>query len=79
MTAKARKVRTLDVRPLIERGEEPFTQIMATVNVVAPGEDFLLISPFLPAPLIERLQSEGFDARPEYRSDGGWQTHFHRR
>jgi hypothetical protein len=33
---------------------------------------------FLPSPMIERLQSEGFQARPERRGDGGWQTYFSR-
>lgn len=71
-----RKPRTLDVRPLMARGEEPFAPIMQAVASLAPGEDFLLISPFLPSPLIEKLQSEGFQARPERRSDGAWQTLF---
>lgn len=79
MPPESRKVRTLDVRPMIMRGEEPFTKIMALVNTIERGDSFILVSPFLPSPLIERLQSEGFDARPEHRSDGGWQTHFHRR
>ncbi len=69
-------MKTLDVRPLIARGEEPFTKIMTLVHGVRPGGGFVLISPFVPAPLIEKLQSEGFTARPERRADGGWQTQF---
>lgn len=76
MPPESRKFRTLDVRPLIARGEEPFTKIMALVATIAPGEGFVLLTPFLPAPLIEKLQSEGFSARPERRADGGWQTQF---
>jgi hypothetical protein len=34
----------------------------------------LLITPFIPSPLIEKLHSEGFEARPEPRGDGSWQT-----
>ena len=71
-------MRTLDVRPMIARGEEPFSKIMALVAGTAPGEGFTIVSPFIPAPLIEKLQSEGYTARPEHRSDGGWQTQFHR-
>lgn len=78
MPPEPRKVRTLDVRPLIARGEEPFTKIMALVATVAPGESFVLLTPFLPAPLIEKLQSEGFETRPERRADGSWQTQFTR-
>ena len=76
MAFKSSKLSTLDVRPLIARGEEPFDKIMKAVSALAPGESFVLVTPFVPAPLIELLQSQGFDARPEHRADGGWQTQF---
>ncbi|HVU34985.1 MAG TPA: DUF2249 domain-containing protein [Opitutaceae bacterium] len=78
MPSEPRKPRLLDVRPLIARGEEPFTKIMATIAALGPGEGFVLVSPFLPSPLIEKLHAEGFQARPERRGDGSWQTHFTR-
>lgn len=70
------KTRTLDVRPLFARGEEPFTEIMTTIAALAPDEDLVLLTPFLPSPLIEKLRSEGFAARPERARDGTWRTHF---
>lgn len=78
MSHDTNQPRTLDVRPLIARGAEPFTKIMATVAALGPHEGLVLITPFLPSPLIEKLQSEGFQARPERRADGSWQTHFSR-
>lgn len=73
-----RKTRTLDVRPLMARGEEPFAKIMQTIASLGATEDLILVTPFLPSPLIEKLGSEGFHSRPERRGDGGWQTHFAR-
>lgn len=73
-----RKVHTLDVRPLIDRGEEPFYLIMATVAALGKDEALLLVSPFLPAPLIEKLQADGFVIHPERRLDGAWQTQLSR-
>ena len=73
-----RKTRTLDLRPIIAAGDEPFTKIMAAVAEVEVGETLLLVTPFLPSPLIEKLQGDGFSARPERRSDGSWQTAFRR-
>jgi uncharacterized protein (DUF2249 family) len=70
-----RKIRTLDVRPLIARGEEPFQKIMSTVAGLAAGESLMLVTPFLPSPLIEKLRAEGFTARPEHIA-GAWRTHF---
>jgi uncharacterized protein (DUF2249 family) len=78
MTSPRPKTRTLDVRPVFSRGEEPFRVIMTAIGSLEPGEALLLISPFIPAPLIEKLQSEGFSARPERRADGAWQTEFRR-
>lgn len=76
--AAERKLRTFDIRPMMANGEEPFTAIMEAVDALGPADDLVLITPFLPSPLIEKLHSEGFQARPERRADGGWQTHFSR-
>jgi hypothetical protein len=70
------KTRTLDVRPLLARGDEPFTEIMSTVADLGPDEHLLLLTPFLPSPLIEKLRADGFEARPERARDGTWRTHF---
>ena len=71
-----RKFQTLDVRPLITRGEEPRAKILAAVAALAPGDSLALVTPFLPSPLIEKLKADGFIARPERHGDGSWQTIF---
>lgn len=73
-----KRPRTLDVRPILARGDEPFQLILETVASLGPTEDLLVISPFLPSPLIEKLHSEGFRATPERRDDGAWTTYFTR-
>jgi len=73
-----RKTRVLDVRPLIASGGSPLEKIVAAATTLGPGESLLLITPFLPSPLIEKLQSEGFRGQPGRRGDGSWQTHFTR-
>ena len=79
MSAPKHKTRTLDVRSMMARGEQPFPTIMNAFAALADGESLLLITPFIPSPLIERVQSEGFEARPERRPEGSWQTSFSRR
>jgi uncharacterized protein (DUF2249 family) len=78
MPPESRKMHTLDVRPLIAQGKEPFSKIMQLVADLGPGESLLLIAPFLPAPLIERLKADGFTAKPERAADGAWRTLFAR-
>jgi uncharacterized protein (DUF2249 family) len=68
----------LDVRKLIVRGIEPFSEIRRRVDALSVGEGLAVISPFLPSPLIEKLQSENFASRAEPQSDGSWVTYFWR-
>lgn len=72
------KTKTFDVRPLLARGEEPFPAIRAKVDAIGPNEALLLIAPFMPAPLVELLRSEGFQSSIERRADGGWAVRFWR-
>jgi len=74
----APRARKLDVRPLLERGESPIGAIDAAVATLAPGQGLTVIAPFLPSPLIERLRSQGFSARPVRGSDGTWTVDFSR-
>jgi uncharacterized protein (DUF2249 family) len=75
----ALRFKTFDVRPILARGEEPFPQIRARVDELeAGGPGLTVIAPFMPAPLIELLRSEGFGTRIERRSDGAWAINFWR-
>jgi len=70
------KFKVLDVRALLARGEEPFTPIRAQVDKLTAGQGLTVVAPFPPAPLIEILRSEGFQAALEHRADGAWAVNF---
>ena len=72
-----RKFKTLDVRPILAKGIEPFSKIRESIDALGPNEGLSVIAPFLPSPLIEKLGSEGFQSRVE-RQDRSWVTHFWR-
>ncbi len=72
------KFKTLDIRPLIARGEEPFAAIRAQVDKLTAGHGLTVVAPFLPAPLIELLKAEGFQSNFERRADGAWAVGFWR-
>ncbi len=72
------KFKTFDVRPHLARGEEPFDLIRARVDALKPGQGVTIIAPFLPAPLIELLKSEGFQSTMERNGDGSWAVNFWR-
>ena len=72
------KFKRLDVRPLIARGEGPFPVVCARVDALKPGEGLIVIAPFLPSPLVEKLTSEGFAAKVEHGTSGEWMVYFWR-
>ena len=73
-----RRFKTIDVRPIMARGAEPFADIRSTLDTLRATDGLSVIAPFLPSPLIERLGSEGFQSRVERRPDGSWITYFWR-
>ncbi len=72
------KFRTFDVRPLLARGTDPYDEIRRRVDALAPDGGMVVVAPFMPAPLIEKLRSEGFLTRVERRADGAWAASFWR-
>lgn len=67
-----------DVRPLIAQGEEPFPLIRQRADALKPGEGLIVIAPFLPSPLVEKLASEGFATKVEHGAGGEWMVYFWR-
>ncbi len=65
----------LDVRPLIERGEEPFGTIMQTVATL-DGRSLLLVAPFEPTPLQGVLSAQGFTYSSERVNETEWRVRF---
>ena len=49
---------------------------MARVDALKPEHGVTIIAPFIPAPLIELLKSEGFQVSMEHRQDGAWAVSF---
>ncbi len=73
-----KKVVSLDVRPDIESGREPFSRIIQTVSGLQPDEKLLLIAPFEPVPLFGVMTQKGFSHRATERQDGAWEVLFER-
>ncbi|MTE02226.1 DUF2249 domain-containing protein, partial [Paracoccus sp. YIM 132242] len=66
----------LDVRPQLQRGEEPFGTIMTAADGLQPGQALRLIAPFRPAPLFGVMANRGFAVSDRRRSDGAWEVLF---
>lgn len=69
-------MKELDVRSILKAGGEPFDQIMAFVNELAPGESFRLWATFKPAPLLSVLAQKGYQGTATEMEDGSWAVDF---
>lgn len=69
---------TLDARPIIAAGEEPFDQIMAAVAGLTDNEELVILAPFEPIPLEGVLSSQGFTYDAVAIGNGDWQVTFRR-
>ncbi|MDR3456613.1 MAG: DUF2249 domain-containing protein [Verrucomicrobiae bacterium] len=65
-----------DVRALLARGVEPFPEIHKRVTALKPGEGLIVVAPFLPSPLVEKLSGEGFASKVEPGGGGDWLVYF---
>jgi len=72
------KFKRFDVREVIRSGVEPFPQIHARVTALGPAEGLIVVAPFLPSPLVERLGSEGFASKVERGQGADWLVYFWR-
>lgn len=72
----ARIAGTLDARPLIEAGEQPIGRVMQELTRLAPGQVFELITPFEPAPLVDKAVARGYRVWTTARSSGDYRTYF---
>ena len=69
---------TLDVRPTLEQGGEPFIAIMEAAASITPCESLVIIAPFEPAPLYGALGARGFAHTTCRRADDEWVVRFTR-
>ena len=67
-----------DVRDHIRLGIESFPEILQRVGCLKPDEGLIIVVPFLPSPLIEKLGSEGFASKVERGSGADWLVYFWR-
>lgn len=48
---------SIDIREMLNRGEQPVNQVITELTNLSKGEIYKVISPFIPAPLIDKASS----------------------
>jgi uncharacterized protein (DUF2249 family) len=72
----AKIVKTFDARPILERGEHPLNYVMKDLKVLPDGTLYELITPFIPAPLIDAAKQKGFKAYTKQEGSELFRTYF---
>jgi len=67
---------TLDARPILASGEHPLARVMNEITGLNQGEIYEIITPFSPAPMIERIGMMGYSAFTEEAVPGEYHTYF---
>ena len=58
--APSRIIKSLDARPMLEKGEQPINKVFSDCKNLKAGEIYELVTPFLPAPLIDAAKEKGY-------------------
>ena len=69
---------TVDARPIIASGGEPFDTIMSADTSLSDSEELIVLAPFEPVPLEGVLSSQGFSYQAEDLGGGDWRVTFRR-
>ncbi|MFL5301512.1 MAG: DUF1858 domain-containing protein [Anaeromyxobacteraceae bacterium] len=71
--------RTHDARAAIAAGEHPMPQVMADLTALGDGQVYELVTPFVPAPLVELAHGKGFASFSVVEAEGLVRTYFRKR
>jgi len=69
-------VKSIDARPILDRGDHPIQLVMIELNSLKQGNLLVLITPFIPSPLIEKAKDKGFKTWTREESENIFKTYF---
>lgn len=75
---KLEKIIKLDVRPVIDDGEDPLNIILEKIKNLQTGQVLEVINTFEPVPLMLLLKKQGFESHAEIINDNLVQTYFYK-
>ena len=62
-------VDSIDIRLMLEQGEQPLHEVLSSLRKIKSGNILKLVAPFLPAPLIDKSLSLGFQHWVDKKND----------
>jgi hypothetical protein len=75
---KTTVARSLDARPVIAGGGHPLEQVLKELKELPAGSIYLLITPFLPAPLLDLVKKQGHQVWSRKNDEGLHENYIHK-
>ncbi len=75
---KPDQIHKLDVRLVIDAGEDPLSLIIKTVKNIKQGDALKIVNSFEPTPLLSLLKKQGFDSYVDIIDDNLVETYFYK-
>ena len=72
------KIINLDVRPVLEAGEDPLQLILEKFRSLVPGQVLVITNSFEPVPLMKLLKKQGFESFADHIHDNLVLTYFYK-
>ncbi len=72
------KLTTLDVRPILAGGTDPFQAIMTSLKEIPSDGTLLVINSFEPIPLLNKLKTQGYAYTVERPKDGSVHSYIYK-
>ena len=69
-------VDTIDIREMLNRGEQPVHEVLAALKKLHQEEILEVIAPFIPAPLLDKSLSLEYKHWLEKKSEGEYRVYF---
>ncbi|MCU0457395.1 MAG: DUF1858 domain-containing protein [Bacteroidales bacterium] len=74
--SKEAVVQNIDIREMLNRGEQPVHEVMAALKKLQPGQIIEIIAPFIPAPLLDKSLSLNYKHWLEKKSETEYRVFF---
>ena len=69
-------VNTIDIREMLNRDEQPVHEVLAAIRKLSDNQILEIIAPFVPAPLLDKSLSLGYQHWVSNNSDGSFRVFF---
>jgi uncharacterized protein (DUF2249 family) len=70
--------RSLDAREMLEKGEHPMSIVLSTTQTMKSGDIYELITPFMPAPLVQKVSAQGLETFTKMFSVNEYHSYFYK-